>query len=178
MHRQNRRNAFGGQPPDRVRELAICIVARETRNQFEWLRHAPLALKAGVAAEGDRLSPAGGRRAIWRLMETCAVDFVTELMHRNQRYDLTPSDHLVRQTVEPDGGTHRLFRERVLDHERRPHARPAGFPGRPAVRVSGLSDGLRPPARNATARQQAVRIKEPAKLIQQVPVWLLRPPRD
>jgi 4-carboxymuconolactone decarboxylase len=33
----------------RVRELAICIVARHLTNQFEWVMHAPLARKAGVA---------------------------------------------------------------------------------------------------------------------------------
>lgn len=32
----------------RVRELAMCLVARHVSNQFEWLMHAPLALKAGV----------------------------------------------------------------------------------------------------------------------------------
>src|SRR5947209_7646707 len=34
---------FQGTLPNHVRELAICIVARETGNQFEWQTHAPLA---------------------------------------------------------------------------------------------------------------------------------------
>ena len=33
----------------RLRELATCVAARHTSNQFEWLVHAPAALKAGVA---------------------------------------------------------------------------------------------------------------------------------
>lgn len=33
----------------RVRELCICMAARHVGNQFEWLMHAPLAAKAGVA---------------------------------------------------------------------------------------------------------------------------------
>ena len=40
---------FQGHLPERVRELAICVVARETSNQFEWQMHAPLAVKASVA---------------------------------------------------------------------------------------------------------------------------------
>ena len=40
---------FQGHLPERVRELAICVVARETSNQFEWQTHAPLAVKAGVS---------------------------------------------------------------------------------------------------------------------------------
>jgi len=32
-----------------IRELATCIAARHTSNQFEWLMHVPAALKAGVA---------------------------------------------------------------------------------------------------------------------------------
>lgn len=40
---------FDGTLPDRLRELAIRVVARETANQFEWQTHAPLAVKAGVS---------------------------------------------------------------------------------------------------------------------------------
>lgn len=35
--------------PADVRELVTCAVARHTSNQFEWVMHAPLAIKAGVA---------------------------------------------------------------------------------------------------------------------------------
>jgi 4-carboxymuconolactone decarboxylase len=40
---------FNGVLLDRIREIAICGVARETENQFEWQTHAPLAVKAGIA---------------------------------------------------------------------------------------------------------------------------------
>ena len=33
----------------RIRELATCVAARHTANQFEWVMHAPLAVAAGVA---------------------------------------------------------------------------------------------------------------------------------
>ena len=42
---------FDGTLPERIRELAICVVARETGNQFEWQTHAPLATKAGVSVD-------------------------------------------------------------------------------------------------------------------------------
>ena len=35
----------------RVREFVICVVARHVSNQFEWVMHAPLAVKAGVSPE-------------------------------------------------------------------------------------------------------------------------------
>lgn len=48
----------------RIRELSTCIAARHTGNQFEWVMHVPLALKAGVAqatldAVGDGRYPVG-----------------------------------------------------------------------------------------------------------------------
>lgn len=57
---------FAGTLPDRVRELVICVVARETGNQFEWQTHAPLAIKAGVAAPAIDALAAGRRPANWR----------------------------------------------------------------------------------------------------------------
>jgi 4-carboxymuconolactone decarboxylase len=41
---------FHGSLDHRVRELAICAVARHTSNQFEWTAHAPLAVEAGVSS--------------------------------------------------------------------------------------------------------------------------------
>ena len=40
---------FDGVLPDNIRELSICVVARETGSQFEWQTHIPLAIKAGVS---------------------------------------------------------------------------------------------------------------------------------
>ena len=42
-----------------LRELTICVVARETSNVFEWEMHLPLAAKAGVPAEALAALQAG-----------------------------------------------------------------------------------------------------------------------
>jgi len=74
---------FEGALPANVRELAICMVARETTNQFEWQLHAPLALEAGISSSAiDAL--AAGRRLRGLASETAsALDFVDELMTRH-----------------------------------------------------------------------------------------------
>lgn len=41
---------FGGHLPADVRELVVCAVARHVGNQFEWVMHVPLAIKAGIPA--------------------------------------------------------------------------------------------------------------------------------
>jgi len=80
---------FDGTLPDRIRELAICVVARETGNQFEWQTHAPLAVKAGVAAQAIECLGAGRRPQPLLTDEECAVDFVTELLRRHGVSDAT-----------------------------------------------------------------------------------------
>ena len=80
---------FEGTLPDRLRELAICTVARETGNQFEWQTHAPLAIKAGVAAQAIESLAAGRRPQPLLPDEECVVDFVTELMRRHGVSDAT-----------------------------------------------------------------------------------------
>ena len=80
---------FEGRLPERVRELAICMVARATSNQFEWQTHAALALGAGVAqAAIDELS-AGRRPRGLAANEEAAIDLVTELMQRHGVGDQT-----------------------------------------------------------------------------------------
>lgn len=74
---------FNGTLPDRIRELVICVVARETGNQFEWQTHAPLAIRAGVAQEAIDSLAAGRRPRSLPADEACAVDFVSELMLRD-----------------------------------------------------------------------------------------------
>ena len=67
----------------RIRELSMCLVARHVSNQFEWLMHAPLALKAGVA-QSTLDAIAEGRYARSQVAdETAAVDFVTELLQHH-----------------------------------------------------------------------------------------------
>jgi 4-carboxymuconolactone decarboxylase len=80
---------FEGKLADRIRELAICVVARETGNQFEWQTHAPLALKAGIAATAIEALAAGRHPRDLSSDETCAVDFVAELTRRHGVSDET-----------------------------------------------------------------------------------------
>lgn len=80
---------FDGTLPDRVRELAICVVARETGNQFEWQTHAPLAIKVGVAAAAIDALAVGRRPRHLSPEEQCALDLVTELMRRHGVSDET-----------------------------------------------------------------------------------------
>ena len=83
---------FEGTLAERIRELAICVVARETGNQFEWQTHAPLAIKAGVAAEAIEALAAGRRPRGLTTDEACAFDFVSELMLRHGVSDATYAD--------------------------------------------------------------------------------------
>lgn len=64
----------------RIRELAMCLVARHVSNQFEWLMHAPLALKAGVAQSVLDAVAAGKYPQTSAADEAAAVDLVTELL--------------------------------------------------------------------------------------------------
>jgi 4-carboxymuconolactone decarboxylase len=64
----------------RVRELAICAVARHTTNQFEWLMHAPLAIQAGVSQASIASLRAGSRPRDMARNEEAALDFTHELL--------------------------------------------------------------------------------------------------
>lgn len=80
---------FEGSLPDRIRELSICAVARETGNQFEWQTHAPLAIKAGAAPATIEALAAGKRPRNLSAEEETALDFVSELMLRHGVSDPT-----------------------------------------------------------------------------------------
>lgn len=80
---------FNGTLADDIRELAICVVARETGNQFEWQTHAPLALKAGVDAGAIDALAAGRHPRGLSPKQACAVDVVTELARRHGVSDAT-----------------------------------------------------------------------------------------
>jgi 4-carboxymuconolactone decarboxylase len=80
---------FDGTLPERIRELAICVVARETGNQFEWQTHSPLAMKAGVLSAAIDALAVGRRPRELATDEACAFDFVMELMRRNGVSDET-----------------------------------------------------------------------------------------
>jgi len=64
----------------RIRELAMCLVARHVSNQFEWLMHAPLALKAGVAQSVLDAVAVGKYPHSAAADEIAAIDLVTELL--------------------------------------------------------------------------------------------------
>ncbi len=64
----------------RIRELVTCAVARHVSNQFEWLMHAPLAVKAGVASSTIEALHAGARPANLPDDEEIALDFTRELL--------------------------------------------------------------------------------------------------
>jgi 4-carboxymuconolactone decarboxylase len=80
---------FHGSLKDAIRELVICVVSRETGNQFEWQTHAPLAVKAGVKEEAIASVGAGRRPRDLPGDQACAVDFASELMLRNGVSDAT-----------------------------------------------------------------------------------------
>ena len=64
----------------RIRELAICAVARHTGNQFEWTMHAPLAVKAGVNDAAIEALRVGARPKQLAVDEETALDFARELL--------------------------------------------------------------------------------------------------
>ncbi|RYF44119.1 MAG: carboxymuconolactone decarboxylase family protein [Comamonadaceae bacterium] len=64
----------------RIRELAMCLVARQLGNQFEWLVHAPLALKAGVTQAVLDAVAVGQYPKSAAADEAAAVDLVSELL--------------------------------------------------------------------------------------------------
>jgi 4-carboxymuconolactone decarboxylase len=64
----------------RVRELAICVVARHVTNQFEWVMHAPLARKAGVAEATIAALQVGAAPTSLPSDEDAAINFTQELL--------------------------------------------------------------------------------------------------
>ncbi|MEP6792019.1 MAG: carboxymuconolactone decarboxylase family protein [Ramlibacter sp.] len=67
----------------RVRELCTCAAARHVSNQFEWLMHAPLAVKAGVAEAAIEALRLGARPKGLAADEEAALDFTQELLRSN-----------------------------------------------------------------------------------------------
>lgn len=67
----------------RIREFITCVAARHVTNQFEWLMHAPLALKAGVSEATLAALHAGARPRQLPADEEAALDFTSELLRTN-----------------------------------------------------------------------------------------------
>ena len=80
---------FDGVLDARIRELATCAVARHSSNQFEWVMHAPLALKAGVAQGTIDALLQGARPRELPTDEEAALDFTRELLHSHGTSDAT-----------------------------------------------------------------------------------------
>ena len=74
---------FQGKLDGRIRELVTCVVSRHVSNQFEWLMHAPLALKAGVAPSTLDAIAAGRCPRELPADESLAVDFTNEVLQNN-----------------------------------------------------------------------------------------------
>ena len=80
----------------RVRELAICVAARHVSNQFEWVMHAPLAVKAGVSPDAIEALRQGIRPRGLAPDEEDALDFAQELLTRHGVSDPTYQSALAR----------------------------------------------------------------------------------
>ena len=65
----------------RIREFAACIAARHVGNQFEWLMHAPLAVKAGVPEAAIEALRVGARPKGLAAGDEAALDFASEMLH-------------------------------------------------------------------------------------------------
>lgn len=74
---------FEGVLDARIRELVTCAVARHVSNQFEWLMHAPLAVKAGVSPATVEALRVGARPRGLPRDEEAALEFSAELLHRH-----------------------------------------------------------------------------------------------
>ncbi|GGI20476.1 carboxymuconolactone decarboxylase family protein [Oxalicibacterium faecigallinarum] len=80
---------FEGVLSDAVRELTICVVARETSNQFEWQVHAPTAINAGVPTNAlDSISVGSTVHGLPPDLQH-AVDFTQELLRNHGVSDQT-----------------------------------------------------------------------------------------
>jgi 4-carboxymuconolactone decarboxylase len=65
--------------PTKLNEFAILIIGRQWTSQVEWFAHAPLAAKAGLAADVIAELKEGKRPSKMAEDEAIVYDFVTEL---------------------------------------------------------------------------------------------------
>jgi 4-carboxymuconolactone decarboxylase len=85
---------FGSALDARVRELVTCAAARHVHNQFEWLMHAPLAVKAGVSPEAIEALRQGAQPRGLKADEDAALRFALELMRNHGVGDATYAEAL------------------------------------------------------------------------------------
>ncbi len=74
---------FRGVLDARVRELVTCAVARHVGNQFEWVVHAPAAVKAGVSELAIEALRLGRRAAPLADDEQLALDVALEVLQHH-----------------------------------------------------------------------------------------------
>lgn len=70
---------FHSNVPPRIAEFATLCVARSWSQQFEWVMHVPLALKAGTSREAIDGLQEGRRPSSMSSGEAAVLDFITEL---------------------------------------------------------------------------------------------------
>lgn len=70
---------FNSAVPPRIAEFATLCVARSWSQQFEWVMHVPLALKAGTTQETVDAIREGRRPSSMSPEEAIAYDFISEL---------------------------------------------------------------------------------------------------
>jgi 4-carboxymuconolactone decarboxylase len=80
---------FNNTIPSKLNEFAILITARHVTNQFEWVVHHPLAIKAGVAKETIDALAARKRPTAMAPDEALIHDFCTELLETHFVSDAT-----------------------------------------------------------------------------------------
>ena len=141
----------------RVRELVTCAVARHVGNQFEWVMHAPAAVKAGVSADAIEALRLGRRAAPLAEDEQIALDFAQELLQHHGVSEPTYAAAEARFGEQARGRAQRagrLLRDGLLGHERGAHA---GAGRRRAARAGSVS------ALSACFRASAARV-QPARV--------------
>src|SRR3954471_10438044 len=75
--------------PTKLNEFAILIIGRQWTSQVEWFAHAPLAAKAGLAADVIAELKEGKRPTGMAEDEAVVYDFVTELTTTKKVSDVT-----------------------------------------------------------------------------------------
>ena len=80
---------FDNRIPQRLAEFAMLVTARHVRNDFEWVIHHPLALKAGLARATLDALERGEPPATLAGDEAAVYAFVTELLRDHAVADAT-----------------------------------------------------------------------------------------
>lgn len=78
---------YGTRLPARLSELAIITVGAHWRSGFEWHVHAPIAQRAGIAAEAIEAIRTGGTPTLTQPDERAVYDFCRELLETRQVSD-------------------------------------------------------------------------------------------